>query len=90
MVRWMLLIGDSVCDELLACGVDDTEREDRRCSGVERLVCLERADEDEDVESVLSKRVEDPCKTSLEPTTWTLSGRLRLSGGGSDGKGGLV
>jgi hypothetical protein len=87
MVRWMLLIGDSVWEELLECGVDDTEREDRRWPGVERLVCLERVDEDEDVESELSKRVSDP---SPDPRTWTLSGRLRLSGGGSDGKGGLV
>jgi len=89
-VRWMLLIGDSACDELLECGVDDTEREDRRCPEVERLVCRERVDEEDDVETELSKRVSEPCKTSPDPRTWTLSGRLRLSGGGSDGRGGLV
>ena len=87
MVRWILLIGDSACDELLECGVDDTEREDRRCPGVERLVCRERVDEEDEE---LSKRVSEPCKTSPDPRTWTLSGRLRLSGGGSDGKGGLL
>jgi len=91
MVRWMLLSGESVlCVALVECGVEDTEREDRRCEGVEKLVFLERADEEDEAGGTMSRRVNDPCRTSPDPRTCTLSGRLRLTGGGSGGKGGLV
>ena len=78
------------CVALVECGVEDTEREDRRCPGVERLVFLDRDDEDDETEGAPSRRVNDPCKTSPDPRTCTLSGRLRLTGGGSGVKVGLA
>ena len=86
----MLLRWESVwveaCVTLVECGVEDTERKNRRCPGVEKLVFLDGNDGGDEAEGAPSRRVNDPCKTSPDPSTCTLSGRLRLTGGESGGK----
>ena len=89
MLRWESVWVEA-CVALVECGVEDTEREDCRCPWVEKLVFLDSDDEEDETEGAPSRRVSDPCKTSPDPSTCTLSGRLRLTGGGSGGKVGLA